>query len=199
VSDPSEREWRVTTQLSGGFPAGGFPVPWRPDYALPRQWHSTLDGEGLPYIVELDFAADEAGPSCQALRLVAREAGEPVSARRLREVPVAECIQVAISSAAMRFERRAGELRVAIGGTDPADTMELARKVRPRSATTSDEHLREVADVYLKAPEKPTRAVEDAFGPISHSTAARWVGEARRRGFIPPIKRGRTSARRKKQ
>ena len=186
------REWRVTTRLSGGFPAGGLPVSWRAGYALPRRWQTTLDAEHLPYIVELEFVADESGPSCRAIRVLARDAGKPISVRRIRDVPIAECIQRAVSAAVMRVEwRPGGEISYAPMGGDFDETMELAR---PRAASTSDEHLRDVADVYMKAPEKPTRAVEEAFGPISHSTAARWVGKARERGFIPKA-RGRTSAR----
>jgi hypothetical protein len=52
---------------------------------------------------------------------------------------------------------------------------------RRRDRITS-EHLAEVARVYREAweaGEHPTIAVQDHFG-VSHSTAARWVGQARR-------------------
>lgn len=48
-------------------------------------------------------------------------------------------------------------------------------------------HLEEVADVYTKARSNgqgPTRAVADHFG-VAHSTAAKWVGQARTEDLLP--------------
>jgi hypothetical protein len=188
----SPRHWRIRTITGTRENPSGFPVQWRTDRALPPHWHSVLDGEGLPYIVELDFVADHRGPVCVGVRLGGRDSGEPISPRRLRAVPLGECIQIAIADAVIPIRRDDDGITFVMTPTrkerDFAGSMEAARSIRPRSANTGDEHLREVAAVYLAAPEKPTQAVERAFGPISHSTAARWVGEARRRGFIPPAK-----------
>lgn len=60
------------------------------------------------------------------------------------------------------------------------------RKPRRRNRIT-DEHLAEVTQVYGDADAQgrpPTQAVADHF-QTSHSTAARWVGLARRAGKIP--------------
>lgn len=51
------------------------------------------------------------------------------------------------------------------------------------------EHLKSVADVYLAALAAgwgPTRSVADHFD-VPHSTAAKWVGRARRQGVLPPV------------
>jgi hypothetical protein len=190
------RRWRVTTRYTGASAVSkGEPwpfVPWRRDYGLPRSWRATLEAEHLPYIVELDFTAEENdGPSCRAIRLASREGGEPISARRVRDVPIAECIQIAVGHAGIPIERTADEIRFKMGPRSAEHLTESLAHARPRSANTSDEHLREVARIYLGATGKPTRAVEEEFGPISHSTAARWVGEARRRGFLPPATNSR--------
>lgn len=53
-------------------------------------------------------------------------------------------------------------------------------------------HLDEVAQVYVAADaagEPPTRAVADHF-KTSHSTAARWVGLARKQEKLPPARKG---------
>jgi hypothetical protein len=50
-------------------------------------------------------------------------------------------------------------------------------------------HLEEVAKVYDEAlgnDEPPTRAVQQHFA-VSHSTAAKWVGAARREHLLPPV------------
>jgi hypothetical protein len=177
------REWLgAMKQIGTGV------VEWRGDYGLPRSWRTALESEDFPYVVELDFiASKEDGPSCRAIRMRAPENGEPISARRVREVPVAECIRAAIGLAAIPIRRSEGEVTFLMGGQREyarrfPEAFELARDI------TSDEHLREVAKVYMAATEKPTRAVEEAFRPISHSTAARWVGKARQRGFLPPAR-----------
>jgi len=200
VSRSQAHKWRVTTQYTGT----GLPVEWRRDKGLPRSWRATLEADHLPYVVELDLvASEEHGPSCRAVRMAARDDGEPISARRLRDVPVAECIQVAVGMAAIPIKRHADKIEFLMGGQPEyagrfPEAFELAREIRPQKASTSDEHLREVARVYMAASEKPTRAVEQEFGPISHSTAARWVGQARQRGFLPPAE-PRTGTQRPRQ
>lgn len=65
---------------------------------------------------------------------------------------------------------------------DPhAPTLHAGRRNR-----ITDDLLREVADIYNNANEigaAPTRAVAEHFQK-SHSTAAKWVGSARRKGFL---------------
>lgn len=60
-----------------------------------------------------------------------------------------------------------------------------------RRSLTS-EHLATVAEVYSTAHEQgrpPTMAVADHF-EVSHSTAAKWVGAARKQGALGPVKKG---------
>ena len=183
MDDQGRKRWQITTRLGRGF------VAWRPGYGLPRRWTSRLDGDHLPYVVELDFVADdERGPDCRSVRFLVREGGEPIAGRAIREVPITECLNVAIGAAAAREEQRPGEVVYRIGGGDPDVTEQ--HQLAARAPRTSDEHLREVADVYSRTPEKPTQAVQHHFAPTSYSTAARWVMQARRRGFLPPAQRG---------
>jgi hypothetical protein len=88
----------------------------------------------------------------------------------------------------------AGQARDALGASDSPDDEEGAEtlfeahdranrtRVAQRRNRITAEHLASVASVYReawKAGEHPTIAVESHFG-VSHSTAARWVGQARR-------------------
>jgi hypothetical protein len=62
---------------------------------------------------------------------------------------------------------------------------------RKRNRIT-DDFLKEVAHVYLVAERMgmpPTRDVASHF-KAPHSTAAKWVGTARRKGFLPPVTAG---------
>ncbi|MBL3670266.1 hypothetical protein JL475_30680 [Streptomyces sp. M2CJ-2] len=64
----------------------------------------------------------------------------------------------------------------------PEPGVQRRRKITPQ-------HLEEVAKIYNEAQcndEPPTRAVQNYFG-VSHSTAAKWVGAARRSSLLPPV------------
>jgi hypothetical protein len=160
-------------------------VPWRPGYYLPPHFTTILDGEGLPYLLELDFVTQD-GPECRAVRFHARDDGESISARGIREIPLGEAIGESIGLAAAPVEERDGQLIVNLPAK--SRTGEAFKLARERGV--SDRKLREVAAIYRAAHEKPTQAVQrhPAFAPISYSTAARWVMEARRRGFLPPAR-----------
>jgi hypothetical protein len=67
-----------------------------------------------------------------------------------------------------------------------------ARQPRQGSPLT-DDNLRQVAELYRVAVEHgapPTQTVADQMH-VARSTAARWVGAARKRGFLGPAVRGR--------
>ncbi|MEH0423161.1 hypothetical protein [Streptomyces sp. B21-083] len=60
---------------------------------------------------------------------------------------------------------------------------------KPRRYKITDRHLKEVVGVYTEAVENgepPTRAVADRF-EVAHSTAAKWVGRARRDGLLEGV------------
>ena len=188
----TEKRWNVST-----IPALGY-VSWRPGYGLPLRWTSRLEREDMPYIVELDFATNPAtGPECRAVRLLAREDGEPISARGVRNIPIGEFMQTAITGAAAREEHGPrGVVTYTPGAADLTEGAKLARpRTRPTDRRISDEHLQTVANIYSAHEEgKPTQAVADELF-ATYSTAARWVMEARRRGFLPPATRRRSKGR----
>lgn len=76
---------------------------------------------------------------------------------------------------------------VAVG---PDRTRNLADAGAQHRRKITPEHLQQVAAIYTKAQdaaEPPTRTVSDHFG-VSHSTAAKWVGAARKAALLPPVK-----------
>lgn len=85
---------------------------------------------------------------------------------------------------------RADEVAVAKLNSDIKEAATAANNapVTRRRNRITDGHLREVAQVYRTATESgepPTMAVAGHF-TVSHSTAARWVGLARRRALMGP-------------
>ena len=66
----------------------------------------------------------------------------------------------------------------------------------PGRRRMTDEHLIDVANVYRAAWQEggnPTQAVANRFG-TSHSTAARWVGLARKAEYLPSTDPGRPAS-----
>jgi hypothetical protein len=79
--------------------------------------------------------------------------------------------------------------------TDPAQATERAdRADLARTRGRPDVFYRQVADVYLDLAQdshRPASEIADTHG-VPVSTAHRWVREARRRGFLPPGRPGKT-------
>jgi hypothetical protein len=161
---------------------------------LPSRFTTVIEGDWLPYRVELDLAATPGDVTCLAVRLEAREDGDPVTARGVRDVPLGECIRLATASSRRVVREEDGQLVIELAG--PLGEMEEFDLGSRPQRRVDKARLREAADIYVDAKENPTKAVRERHsqGPISYSTAARWVMEARRLGFLPPAKRGRASA-----
>lgn len=189
------KTWRITTKFGGGWQIG-----WRPGYALPSKFTATVDGEDLPYLVELDLVASDEEVHCTAVRFVAREDGEPITARRLRDTRLGECVHSALASALRPVIEKPGSIVIPLAGglVDVTKEFEIGRPdAARRKWVLTPEHLREVARVYLEAEgKKPTETVQNnpRWAPQTHSTAARWVHEARRRDdpatgrkFLAPV------------
>ena len=83
--------------------------------------------------------------------------------------------------------------RRASGATKVTVEVEIHPRLERREGQTPDEFYSEVADLYRRyqTTDKPTSWIAFA-GMVPHSTAARWVREARRRGHLEPApKRGK--------
>jgi hypothetical protein len=75
----------------------------------------------------------------------------------------------------------------------PHGDLQLVEEAPPKRRTITPVLMQEVADIYNAAAteRRPTQVVADRFF-VSHSTAARWVGLARRKPYetLPPTQRG---------
>jgi transcriptional regulator with XRE-family HTH domain len=147
-----------------------------------------LLGRSIP---PLAVARIEAGTRrVDADDLVALAAVFGVAAGRLLEAPgaCAQCFGMPPAGFACR------ECGADIVPSEPSEVRSGGRR---RNAVT-DDHLRSVAGIYrcaVESGEAPTWAVAAAFDG-SHSTAARWVGMARARGFLGGTTPGRAGEQR---
>jgi hypothetical protein len=122
---------------------------------------------------------------------------QPVTATLLRQLPVATLISEARRDQAdlVEWASRAKEVgaraRRAAGKQVPPFEQARRRGGRPRER--GPEHFEAVAAVYsdaLRLGDRPTKAVEQRW-QVAASTAAKWVRQARRLGFLGPTTQGK--------
>lgn len=172
----------------------------------PERWHDTsshfwADEQGAEWLVRLGWRDVSGRMECVGLLLAQKEPpyGAPypsapvVTATKVRSIPVGQFIEDARRMKAGSAATVA-DLYQAEGQSDDAQRAEeygqrYEGKAGGRPRMYGEEHYHHVARIYSdawRAGEPPTQAVErhPDFEPISHSTAARWVRECRKRGFL---------------
>jgi hypothetical protein len=184
------------------LPEGG---PWefvrlRDGLAAPQRFIAEM--QGLRLEIEV---LDSGQGRVIALEVRAPDAGR-IASDDLRRLPISRLTRQAVAGAAQHV--KAGKvaprtlLAAMINKSRPqaeADAAfyrqftDHARSPRQGSPLT-DENLRQVADIYRAADKRgdpPTQKVADVMH-VARSTAARWVGKARKQGFLGPALKGRS-------
>ena len=134
----------------------------------------------------------------------------PITSADLKDIPVATVLRTLWAVQSRRLEGIAGSAEAAAGrrarrsaswGLDAEDEITkrlhahadgLREQVRRGKRREGTEHLSAVATIYREAEaarRNPTKTVADAFA-CAPSTAARWVGQARKAGLLPTTTRG---------
>lgn len=121
---------------------------------------------------------------------------EMVTAAMWRSVPIGSLIAAkrrrmleSFSPGGVMHELRRGDDEF----SEYAKTWKPSRSTRRKPRA----HFELVAEIYQRAQRAglpPTKSVQDEMGPMSYSTAAKWVGECRRLGLLPSTTRGVPSA-----
>jgi hypothetical protein len=191
---------------SGGGPEDGvtFSAQWD---MIAHGWADIGNGVLLPeqftarftvkddHTVEMEIAVEEGVPVCNALRVL-RHPGRPsLTGHELRRFPLGDWVAFACSAVGVGNQGGVATTSAEWQSEEYlADIERVARRARRRN-TVTDEFLRDVARVYkVNANSAPVEAVRETFGPIGHSTAARYVKLARDRGFLPKTTRGKVTS-----
>ena len=177
-------------------------VPWRPRLALPRWSKVRIDDPGVPYSVELEIVPRDGRPVAVGVKLLERTG--PVTSEGLRSVRLATYVELAAQAAAWervedegaitfrRFETQATVGPTTYTGWRWGSTAHL--ELRPSTGRQlSDDHLREVAQIYKAAlaggSRAPRKAVVEHWRAVhgeavASQTVASWLQKARGRGFL---------------
>lgn len=154
--------------------ADGTPIvdaPGRPGLYCPQRFTATWGARDVQ--IDIDV---ENGQACMGFRYTA-DLGpgtyRDIARNRTKQAIDGACWAVEQMTAKDLFEARGRKVEVT---------------GRPARARVTDEHLREVAEVYRTA-ERPHVAVAERFG-LTQSNASQRIHEARRRGILEPSERG---------
>lgn len=116
----------------------------------------------------------------------------PVTAARLREIPLQKLVSMAIADHRAIF-RRIGPGKFVRASGEEHRRLYTADLEQPMPYTTrrriSDEDMQRVTEVYRLAVanrERPTEAVERDLGLLNRNMAKKWVERARRLGYLEP-------------
>jgi hypothetical protein len=172
---------------------------YEPDNPWVIKWP---DREKGPYIVRLGVAMLDGRPEILSLQVTGWE-GPGFDAIRnstvLRELSLPGLLDELLVEVRRGFVER-DLLPFDLGDHYPDEANDRAaiernpRGGRPR--LYSDEHFRQVADIYMRAAElglPPTDAVKVKWR-VSKSTAAKWVARARNLNYLPETTQGRAKS-----
>lgn len=175
-----------------------------PDYDRPTHYirvrFAEVNGLMEPVWVEVRSVRDPDGERPGSLLRGSKwslpDEPTPVTKELLRRLPLVSLIEDA--------KRSQGEVAKYLADTIPERRAELLAKEKQWRASAKPQrggmpelspgHYRKVAEVYVKAASSgaPTMAVAKHFS-VSKGAAAKWVGRARQRGFLPPTRRGKVA------
>lgn len=165
-----------------------------PQTGLPSAFYVKYE-EGDRPTVELEIEVLNGVPVCQAIH-VRRMAGPSLSGTELRRVPLTDVIERACRDVALRLVEVLPDGSAAWEPPQGDAVLEraVARdviKARQRRKIT-DALLRDVARIYREQLEsgQPTQEVAAAYG-VSKAQAARYVRQARDRGFLGATTQGK--------
>lgn len=168
-----------------------------PDFLLKRRWPDLEKG---PWLLTGTYVADELGWRCVGLHVQAidkRDPAQAVTGDLLRRLKPRELGNELRSKQRTTLEYIASHsVSAPPGFLDEVRLIATSLAVEPkggRPREVGEDLLRAVAEFYVEArktTDKPTQAVASHWHK-SFSTAARWIGAARKAGILEPTTQGK--------
>jgi hypothetical protein len=173
-------EWMCSTWPAGWQPGVAMPLVQVGNSTLPEKFYLAVHTPDMPApgaAVLFTYAARNDAVTLLEIASLGMEVGAHLG--QVLSVLAPDALQQIAQSQVAAFV--------------PALTMEpnvtpVNGKAIRRYVRVTDDHLKEVAAIYGEAHgagAAPTRAVQHHFG-VSHSTAAKWAGRARKQGLLAP-------------
>ena len=170
------------------------------DHWIPRVLEILLKGDGEPETYAR-VEVSESGPKLVELRFSSVDPdARGVRQADLRSVQVSAVLEELVAGFTFRVKRdaagAAAVLLPMVGSPEYADALRFAGRTRAgrTSRDITPQLLERVATVYrANIAGRPTKAVEHNF-QVSQRMAAEYVSRARKRGLLPPTKRGKKQA-----
>lgn len=183
--DVEKLQWTIDSWSDEDVSLGGYPVP--------RAFTADLNHPDWPAAARLEVEVESDGPVARGIRAQFYDTPQigykDIHDALTATVPMPSLLRALVSEVVAR--------KVSARLGDDAPFPELMRQVRRdaqqawsvayprRRRSVTDELLAQVAEVYREqtGTGAPTAAVAERFS-VTHSTAARWVREARAREFL---------------
>lgn len=170
---------------------------------VPGRLRAEVTDIGLPAVVEIEVAVREGAVACEYVALRSTPDGPPITREMFRDLPIAQLSSALMANSALLWDFShpgwggsgidTARVFVVRGVSAPTDVQDWIRhQTAPkRRRRVTDDVLQQVAEVYRAHLQEgaPTQAVaKDRH--VSHSTAARYVSQARQRGLLGPATPG---------
>jgi hypothetical protein len=162
---------------------------------VPERLRAEVTDIGLPAVLEIEVAVREGAVTCERIGLRSVEGGPSITREMLRDLPVSQLASALMANSALISDFShpgwgdldTSKVFVVGGHSAPDDVYDSVRqRLAPRRRRRiTNELLGTVAKIYRDHLDEgaPTRAVAEEL-MVSHSTAARYVAQARDRGLL---------------
>lgn len=158
---------------------------------VPVEFFLRFPGDSEQPSLLITFSVRDGAPMVTGVNIESKTDGRRVQRSDMEGVASAlhEWSDLAVKAVMQYGEETESSLTLGSQPVSRVDSTRAASTGRKRAnRKVNDAFLREVAKLYQDNAETGRyAAIMERFGTDAESTAARWVGEARRSGYLPPV------------
>lgn len=193
---------RIPVQSEGGEPVGWVIFDGLAEVVnlegrvyIPAQFTLRFPGSEEQPSLTISYAVRDRAPVVTGVNVEAKPSGRRVLRKDFEIVAekLHEWSDMAVKAVMQAGEETETSLSLGVGRLDSREANRAASVGRKRAnRKINDAFLREVAKLYEDNAETGRyAAIMERFNNDSEATVARWVGKARKRGFLPPTTEGK--------